>query len=55
MRKWIIWYRCDGEEDFTIITADNESEARRRFHGWHSEPITEIHEVQDDERYLEFC
>lgn len=55
MRKWIIWYAFDGEEDFVIITAEDEHEARRKFYGWHSNNITDIHEVQDDERYLEFC
>ena len=55
MQTFIIWYTFDGEEDFTIITAEDEDEARRKFYNWHSDSIVDIHEVQDDERYLEFC
>ena len=55
MRKWIIWYTFEGEENFTIITAEDEDEARRKFYSWHSNNIIDIHEVPDDERYLEFC
>lgn len=55
MTQFIIWYSFDGEEDYMIITAETEDEARRRFYGWHSETIIDIHEIADDERYLAFC
>ena len=55
MKKYIIWYRFDGEMDYTIITAESEEEARRKFWGWHSGYIDEMHEIQDNERYLEYC
>lgn len=55
MKQFIIWYRYDGEEDFMIITAENEDDARRKFYGWHAEPIVEMHEVEDNERYLAYC
>lgn len=55
MKNYIIWYNFDAEEDYTIITAETEDEARRRFYGWHSERIIDIHEIADDESYLAFC
>ncbi len=51
-KQFIIWYRYDGEEDYTIISGVDEDEARRKFYGWHSENITDIHEIQDNEAYL---
>lgn len=53
-KRFIIWYSFDGEEDYMIITAPTEDEALRRFRGWHSETVIDIHEVADDERYLAF-
>lgn len=50
-KTFIAWYRYDGEEDYTIITALNEDEARRRFYSGHDN-LTEIHEVTDSEAYL---
>lgn len=55
MKQFIIWYKFDGEEDYTIITAEHEEEARRRFYGWHSGCITDIHEIEDSERFLAYC
>ena len=54
-KKYIIWYSVDGEEDFMVITAIDESEARRRFHTWHDNCITDIHEIEESERYLAYC
>ena len=50
-KQFIAWYHYDGEEDFTILTAVNEEEARRRFYASHDNLI-EIHEVTDSEAYL---
>ena len=55
MKQFIIWYKADGEEDYTIITAANEDEARRRFYGWHSSRITDIHEIEENEQWLAYC
>ena len=52
MKQYIIWYEFDGEEDFTVITAEDEDEALRRFRGWHSERVTDCHEIEDSEAYL---
>ena len=52
-KTFIAWYRFDGEEDFTIITAVNEDEARRRFYASHDN-LTEIHEIEDNEAYLAY-
>lgn len=53
-KKYIAWYMVDGEEDYMIITAYDEDEARRRFYNWHSN-LTELHEIEDSEAYLAFC
>lgn len=50
-KTFIAWYRYDGEEDFTIITALDEDEARRRFYASHDN-LTDIHEIKDSEAYL---
>lgn len=54
-KLFIVWYRVDGEEDFAIIPARDEEEARRWFYGTHDSCITDIHEIEDDERYLAYC
>lgn len=51
---FIAWYRVGNEEDFTIIHAVDEDEARRRFYNFHDNLI-EMHEVEDNERYLVYC
>ena len=53
-KQFIAWYSFDGEEDFTIITALDEDEARRRFYNFHSNSLTEIHEIEDNEVYLAY-
>lgn len=55
MKNFIVWYDYEGEEDFMIITAENESEARRKFYGYRDCWITEIREIEDNERYLAYC
>jgi hypothetical protein len=55
MKQFIIWYKFDGEEDYTIITGANEDEATRKFRGWYSGYITDIHEIKDNETYLAYC
>ena len=55
MKQFIIWYKYDGEEDYIIITARDEDEAIRRWRGWFGGYITDIHEVEDNERYLAYC
>lgn len=52
--KFIVWYKFDGEEDFMVITAIDEDEARRRFYSWHSGSITDIHEIEENELYLAY-
>lgn len=54
-KLFIVWHRVDGEEDFVIIPARDEGEARRWFYGTHDSCITDIHEIEDDERYLAYC
>ena len=50
-KVFIAWYRYEGEEDYMIIHALDEDEARRRFYSCHYN-LTEIHEVEDNEMYL---
>ena len=52
-KKFIVWYMADGEEDYMIITAHDEDEARRRFYSWHDN-MTEMHEIQDSEAFLAY-
>ena len=52
-KEFIAWYNVDGEEDYTIITAVDEDEARRRFYSHHSN-LTDIHEIQESEAYLAY-
>ena len=41
---WIIWYITDdGGEDFTTLEADDELDARAKFHVYHDNTITEVH------------
>lgn len=55
MKQFIIWYKFDGEEDYTIITGANEDEATRKFRGWYSGYIIDIHEIEDSEAHLAYC
>ena len=43
----------EGEENYTIIKAVDEDEARRRFYSSH-ENLTDLHEIKDNETYLAF-
>lgn len=52
-KTFIAWYMYEGEEDYTIIKAIDEDEARRRFYSSH-ENLTDLHEVKDNEAYLAF-
>lgn len=52
-KTFIAWFRYDGEEDYTIIHALDEDEARRVFYA-HHDNLTEIHEIEDNELYLAY-
>lgn len=56
MKKFIVWYKFDlDEEDYTIIEAIDEDEARRKFRMYHDNIIVEAHEISENESYLEYC
>ena len=53
-KHFIAWYRFDGEEDYMIITAADEDEARRRAHAY-LDNIIELHEIEESEGYLAYA
>ena len=53
-KQFIVWYRYDGEMDFMIISATCEDDARRKFYGYSSSTIDDIHEIAGDESHLAY-
>lgn len=55
MEKFIVWYDYEGEDDYMVIEAADEDEARRKFYGYSSCTIVEIRQLEENEYWLAYC
>ena len=50
---YIVWYLTDdGGEDFKTLEADDEYDARAKFHVYHDNIITEVHKIDWDHQVV---
>lgn len=55
MRNFIAWFNTESGEDFIILTAVGIEGAERKFQSLIGRELTEMHEIEDDDRYLAYC